>query len=121
MVERNYYHRECPYVILDPYRIAALYGLQDDALFHAFKKILVAGQRGGKDKRKDIEEAIWSLQRRLEMWDEDDQIFGGDKPIGESLTDIDNLKLQIMGYETNIANIREKLEDLYEKLDLCSG
>jgi len=66
----DYYRREwCGKV--DPYRIAALYGLTDHALFQALKKILAAGQRGGKDQRQDIVEAIGALNRKLEMMDED--------------------------------------------------
>lgn len=60
---------------LDIYRVCALYITNDPsgALAHAAKKILVAGGRGAKDIRKDIQEAIDTLQRKLEMLDEDEQ------------------------------------------------
>lgn len=53
--------------IIDIYDIAKLYEVTDHCEFHALKKILCAGKRGDKSYRKDIEEAIDSLQRRLEM------------------------------------------------------
>ncbi len=75
-IEKKYphYHQPCPYEVIDPYRIAEIYGLADPILFHAFKKILLCGQRGYKDQTQDIEESIDSLNRRLEMWEEDERL-----------------------------------------------
>lgn len=57
---------------VDIYRILELFNVTDQALGHAIKKLVVPGMRGGgKPARKDIEEAIDTLQRRLEMMDED--------------------------------------------------
>lgn len=56
---------------VDVYRVLDLFGVTDQALGHAIKKLLVAGGRGVKDQRKDIQEAVDTLQRRLEMMDED--------------------------------------------------
>lgn len=56
---------------IDVYRVLEMFGVTDPALAHAAKKILVAGGRGAKDQRKDIQEAIDTLQRKLEMMDED--------------------------------------------------
>ena len=56
---------------IDVYRVLEMFGVTDQALGHAAKKILVAGGRGTKDQRKDIQEAIDTLQRKLEMLDED--------------------------------------------------
>jgi len=56
---------------VDVYRVLEMFGVTDQALGHAAKKILVAGGRGAKDQRKDIQEAIDTLQRKLEMLDED--------------------------------------------------
>lgn len=57
---------------IDVYRVLALFAVTDQALGHAIKKLLVAGGRGaGKDFRKDVQEAVDTLQRRLEMLDED--------------------------------------------------
>lgn len=58
---------------IDIYRVCDLFVKNDPsgALAHAVKKILVAGGRGAKDIRKDIQEAIDTLTRKLQMLDED--------------------------------------------------
>jgi len=57
---------------LDIYRVLDLFGVTDHAIGHAIKKLMLPGMRGGgKPTRKDIEEAIDTLQRKLEMMDED--------------------------------------------------
>lgn len=59
---------------IDVYRVLELFGVTDQALGHAIKKLVVPGMRGGgKPVRKDIEEAVDTLRRRLEMMDEDDR------------------------------------------------
>ena len=53
---------------IDVYRVLELFGVTDQALGHAIKKLLVAGGRGaGKSIEKDIQEAVDTLQRLLEM------------------------------------------------------
>lgn len=74
-------------VLLDPYRIAAVYGLDNHALFSALKKVLAAGKRGAKDKAKDVQDAIDALVRWQEMEAEDsaDAIaFGGGRASGKT-------------------------------------
>lgn len=57
---------------IDVYRVLHLFGVADQALGHAVKKLLVAGGRGaGKDITRDVQEAIDSLQRWQEMQVED--------------------------------------------------
>lgn len=57
---------------IDVYRVLELFNVTDQALGHAIKKLLAPGGRGaGKDFRKDVQEAVDTLQRRLEMLDED--------------------------------------------------
>lgn len=59
---------------VDVYRVCQLFNVDDPsgAIQHAIKKLLLPGQRGaGKDRRKDIKEAVDTLNRRLEMMDED--------------------------------------------------
>ena len=58
---------------VDWYRICDLFEITDSALAHAGKKIAFAGKRGAKDQRKDIQEAIDTLLRRLAMMDEDEK------------------------------------------------
>jgi hypothetical protein len=62
---------------VDVYRVCQLFNVDDPsgAIQHAIKKLLLPGQRGaGKDRRKDIKEAIDTLTRRLEMMDEDSEV-----------------------------------------------
>ena len=70
-----------PYIVdiskynkLDIYRILKLYEVSDPCLQHAVKKLLGAGKRGVKNQTQDINEAILSLQRLLEMQGEDNGI-----------------------------------------------
>ena len=68
-----------PYIVdiskydkLDIYRILKLYEVSDPCLQHSIKKLLCAGKRGGaKNFLQDVNEAILSLQRLLEMQGED--------------------------------------------------
>lgn len=99
----SHYYRDCPYAVIDPYRIANLYGLNDPVLFHAFKKILLCGHRGYKNKEQDVKEAIDSLLRWIEMREEEGQLI--EPEIGEErVKDI-------------IEGIRNEFEDLNEFLD----
>ena len=71
-----------PYIVdiskynkLDIYRILKLYEVSDPCLQHAIKKLLCAGKRGGaKNFLQDVNEAILSLKRLLEMQGEDNGI-----------------------------------------------
>jgi hypothetical protein len=69
----NYYNKEIGGVRVDPYRLALIYGITDHALFHAWKKIMRAGNKPGNKKRKEIKEAVQALQRWLEIQDEDEK------------------------------------------------
>lgn len=71
---------------VDIYRFLELFNVTDQALGHAIKKLVAPGGRGaGKDFRKDVQEAIDTLQRRLEMLDED-ACIDKSKPIVDSLS-----------------------------------
>lgn len=56
---------------VDVYRVLLLFGVTDPCLQHAIKKLLVAGGRGAKSADKDVGEAIATLQRWVEMREED--------------------------------------------------
>ena len=58
---------------IDVYRVLVLFGVTDPCLQHAIKKLLCAGNRGVKDELKDVQEAIASLLRYLEMQTEDEK------------------------------------------------
>ena len=81
MSKRSVYHKEIPisaddiergHVIVDVYRVLRAFGVTDNNLGHAIKKLLVPGQRsGGKSAEQDVAKAIWTLQRWEEMNRED--------------------------------------------------
>ena len=56
---------------IDVYRVLDLFGVSNPCIQHAVKKLLCAGQRGIKDQKQDVQEAIASLVRYLEMQTED--------------------------------------------------
>ena len=57
---------------IDVYRVLVLFGVTNPCIQHAVKKLLCAGQRGVKDQKQDVQEAIASLVRYLEMQTEDE-------------------------------------------------
>ena len=59
---------------IDIYRVLDLWEVQDPCIAHAVKKLLVAGNRGYKDTTKDIQEAIYTLERLKVMLKEDERI-----------------------------------------------
>lgn len=59
--------------IVDVYRVLELFEVKSHSVGHAVKKLLCSGKRGAKDEKKDIQEAIDSLQRHLEMLEEDER------------------------------------------------
>lgn len=56
---------------IDVYRVLQLFGVTDQAVGHAVKKLLCSGKRGAKDEAKDLREAIDSINRALEIRAED--------------------------------------------------
>lgn len=78
-----HYYKKIPDGVthIDVYRVLDLFNVSDAAIAHAVKKLLVAGNRGYKSSKKDVEEAIASLTRRVEMWEEEcvkvPEIFSG--------------------------------------------
>lgn len=72
--KHNHYFRDVSRLSeLDVYRVCDLFcDDRSGATQHAVKKLLLPGQRGaGKDRMKDLQEAIDTLNRRLEMMRED--------------------------------------------------
>lgn len=57
---------------VDVYRVLDLFEVTHPALQHALKKVLAAGKRGAKSDEKDVQEAIDSLNRWLQMRAEDE-------------------------------------------------
>lgn len=67
----GHYFRACPYPAIDVYRVLELFAVTDPVLQHIVKKALCAGQRGAKDRERDICDIRDSAARRLAMLDED--------------------------------------------------
>ena len=74
MSKHSHYHKDVSHLkTIDVYRTLELFGVTDQALGHAIKKLLCAGQRGaGKTFEQDVREAVDTLNRRLQMLAEDD-------------------------------------------------
>lgn len=73
MSKHSHYHKDVTHLkSIDVYRTLELFGVTDQALGHAIKKLLCAGQRGaGKTFEQDVREAVDTLNRRLQMLAED--------------------------------------------------
>ena len=56
---------------IDVYRVLSLFQVNEPCIQHAIKKLLCAGDRGNKSMITDITEARDSLNRHLEMLQED--------------------------------------------------
>jgi hypothetical protein len=54
-------------MIIDVYDVLKAFNVTCPATQHAIKKMLMAGERGHKDKQTDLNEAIQSLQRAKEL------------------------------------------------------
>lgn len=68
-----HYHKRVPAgaKTVDVYRLLTMIEVTDPCLQHALKKVLAAGKRGAKDPAQDVKEAIVTLQRYLEMRQEE--------------------------------------------------
>ncbi len=71
--KHNHYFKNVEHLKeIDVYRVLHLFGVTDQAIGHAIKKLLVAGGRGaGKDIGRDVQEAIDTMERWKEMRSED--------------------------------------------------
>lgn len=72
MSYEKYFKDVSGYDVIDVYRTHRIFGLNDEVLCHASKKLLLSGVRtGGKTLEQDVREARDSLNRWLEMLQED--------------------------------------------------
>ena len=63
----NKYQRECKGVMIDIYDVLKSFNVTNQATGHAIKKLLASGQRGYKDTIQDLEEAMQSIARAVEL------------------------------------------------------
>lgn len=72
MTQHDHYHKDVSHLkTIDVYRVLDLFAVENHAVGHAIKKLLCAGQRGAKDYERDLREAVDSINRALQMMDED--------------------------------------------------
>ena len=53
--------------MIDIYSVLVAYNVTNPAIAHAIKKLLCAGQRGVKDNINDLNEAVTSIERAIEI------------------------------------------------------
>lgn len=68
-----HYYKELPTKTthLDVYRVLDAFEVKRSAVAHALKKLLCAGERGAKEEKQDLIEARDTLNRVLEMIEEE--------------------------------------------------
>ena len=70
--KHGHYFKKLPTNEIDVYSVLKAFEVESHAIGHAIKKLLVAGARGGgKDRQRDYQEAIDSIERELEMMEEE--------------------------------------------------
>lgn len=75
-----HYHKFVGHLeFIDTYRVCELYGVSGP-IENAVKKLLCSGARGAKDQVQDLKEAISSINRKLEMLEEDSKYGSDNKP-----------------------------------------
>ena len=66
------YKREIKHnVYIDVYDVLLAFRVENPAVQHAIKKLLAPGMRGHKSKVTDLEEAIISINRAIELENEE--------------------------------------------------
>lgn len=61
------YHKIINGVSVDVYDVLTAFGVTNAATAHAVKKLLAAGERGHKDKLTDLNEAMQSIARAVQI------------------------------------------------------
>lgn len=84
---QHYYKSVSGLQTIDVYRVLRLFEVTDPCIQHAIKKLLCAGGRGAKDIKKDIEEAVDTLERFLDMRAEDSRATEEQWPADDSRID----------------------------------
>ncbi len=65
----NKYNKQCLGVTIDVYDVLVAFNVTNPAIAHAVKKLLACGQRGYKDSKQDLAEAMHSIHRAIELID----------------------------------------------------
>ena len=67
----NKYQRKVPSTTIDIYDVLNAYRVTYPATQHAIKKLLQPGERGHKDKLTDLREALASVERAIQLEEQD--------------------------------------------------
>lgn len=71
----NKYQRVIHNSYVDVYDILVAFDVRCPAIQHAIKKLLMPGQRGGKSKLQDLNEAHLSINRAIELEERDLSLY----------------------------------------------
>lgn len=63
----NKYKRTVPSTTIDIYDVLQAWQVTNPAIQHAIKKLLQPGQRGHKTRAEDLQEALVSIERAMEL------------------------------------------------------
>lgn len=74
MKHAHYFKDVARYKEIDVYRVLELFEVTNPPIQHAVKKLLLPGERGGKGELKDLNEALDSIIRAIEMLHEDEAL-----------------------------------------------
>lgn len=70
VMKQSRYHKDVSaYDTIDVYDVLRLYEVESHPVGHAIKKLLMAGRRGAKDYRQDLQEAVQSIFREIDTLD----------------------------------------------------
>lgn len=65
--KQNKYKRTVPSTTIDIYDVLQAWEVTNPAIQHAIKKLLQPGQRGHKTREEDLQEALVSIERAIEL------------------------------------------------------
>lgn len=70
MSKHNHYFKDVrDYDVIDVYAVCKIFGVKDESgcIQHAIKKLLVTGNRGYKDRRRDLQDVVDTITRLIEL------------------------------------------------------
>lgn len=114
-MSHDHYKKDVSHLeMIDVYRVLELFNVTHPGLQHAAKKILAAGERGAKDWEKDVQEAVDSLNRALEMRKEDDK---GNATMLDTVSDANDPHAELRKTWKRGQRWQYKLASMYEFAD----
>lgn len=85
-VPKSRYHKSVAgYDTIDVYDVLRLYEVESHPVGHAIKKLLMAGRRGSKGYRQDLQEAVDSIFREIDTLSTNEEKNASEGPKGPPL------------------------------------